>query len=62
MKRFGYASSAVDADTLKRVAGDASATALLTGRLGGAAPAVGAKFVLKAPITYVKGRGAQQLA
>ena len=62
-KRFGYTVGAVDADTLKRAGSDAAAAALLVGKLGGATPALGAKYVLKAPITYVKkGAAGAQLA
>lgn len=53
-KRFGYVEDAVSESTLKRAAGDASALAALTGRVGGKAPAVGDKYVLKAPISYLK--------
>jgi hypothetical protein len=53
-KRFGYVEDAVSESTLKRASGDASALAALTGRVGGKAPAVGDKYVLKAPIAYLK--------
>ena len=53
-KRFGYVEDAVSESTLKRASGDASALAALTGRVGGKAPAVGDKYVLKAPISYLK--------
>jgi len=53
-KRFGYTEDAVSADTLNRASKDATAMAILTGRLGGATPTVGASYVLKAPIAYLK--------
>ena len=46
--------SAVSESTLAKAKGDASAWAALTGKVGGKAPAVGASYVLKAPITYLK--------
>jgi hypothetical protein len=53
-KRFGYSETAVSESTLARAKGDAAALAALTGKTGGAAPAVGTPYVLKAPITYLK--------
>lgn len=53
-KRFGYAETAVSEATLAKAKGDATAMAALTGKVGGAAPAVGAPYVLKAPIAYLK--------
>lgn len=53
-KRFGYVESAVSESTLTRAQGDAKAWAALTGKVGGKAPAVGAPYVLKAPISYLK--------
>jgi hypothetical protein len=52
-KRFGYVEDAVSESTLKRAQADKGLLAALTGKVGGA-PAVGAKYVLKAPISYIK--------
>lgn len=53
-KRFGYSDVAVTETDINRAKTDASAAAILTGKVGGKTPAVGTPFVLKAPITYVK--------
>jgi len=53
-KRFGYVEDAVSESTLSRAKTDKAVSATLTGKVGGKAPAVGDKYVLKAPITYLK--------
>lgn len=53
-KRFGYIESAVSQDTLDRASKDAASLAVLTGRVGGKAPAVGLPYVTKAPILFTK--------
>lgn len=52
-KRFGYTEDAVSEATLSR-ASDAASKAILTGKIGGKAPAVGAQYVLQAPILYAR--------
>ncbi len=52
-KRFGYTEDALSDSTLARAKSDKAALAALTGKVGGKV-AVGAKYVLKAPITYLK--------
>jgi hypothetical protein len=53
-KRFGYVEDAVSPATLERASKDAAALAVLTGKVGGKAPAAGLPYVLKAPILYAK--------
>lgn len=52
-KRFNYTEDAVSEATLAR-ATDAASKAVLTGKVGGKAPAVGSQYVLKAPILYAR--------
>lgn len=53
-KRFGLTEDAVSEITLQRAKADKAAWALLTGKVGGAEPAVGAKYILKPAIAYAK--------
>lgn len=53
-KRFGYVEETVSESTLSRSKTDKALLANLTGKVGGKAPAVGDKYVLKAPISYLK--------
>jgi hypothetical protein len=53
-KRFGYTDETVTESALKHAAADPSAMAVLTGKVGGKAPAAGMPYVLKAPIAYRK--------
>lgn len=53
-KRFGYVEESVSEGTLHRAQGDSAVMAVLTGKLGGAVPKVGAAYKVKAPIAYLK--------
>jgi len=53
-KRFGYSDEAVTAELAAKAGADPAALALLTGKVGGVAPTAGARYVLKAPISYLK--------